>query len=300
MALLRLLPPLCLLLQLAGCAVADGAEQDTFVSVGSLPEVVSTGPAPAPARPLPALPLPPASAVAVAAPLESTPDLYALSLRLRVRADDGDVQAAWQLSQIHEYCAGHAADPARYAQVGAPGVPGMAAARARISRRCGGFVPADGLVREQVITQRRQAALEGSLAAEASLLGLGEPLSADPDYRRDLALRVLEAGDGEAMYALAPAMGLRASDDPAMAGLVAGSVEAELAWRLAACELGKDCGPGSMVMDSYCAHGGICSSHEGEHLIDLVQRTRPQQVAGRNQATLLMRQLLEARRLAWR
>jgi hypothetical protein len=33
----------------------------------------------------------------------------------------------------------------------------------------------------------------------------------------------------------------------------------ELAWQLAACRLGQDCGPDSSLMTSYCANGGICS-----------------------------------------
>lgn len=296
----RLLPA-CLLAMMAGCAVPDGqvasagsawpaAPAVTVVDAGPQP-VVPAGDAVS-ARPAARLPGDPGL-------LEASNDLYALSLQLRARADGGDVQAAWQLSRIHEYCAGHAADPARYAQVGPPGIAGVASARQRISQRCAGFAPGDGLAREQVLAARRQAALAGSLAAEASLLALGRPLLDDADYRRDLVERVLATGDAEALYALAPAMGLRAARDPAMAGLVAGDVDAELAWRLAACRLGKDCGPGSMVMDSYCAHGGICSSREGDHLIDLVQRA-PQADGKSDQATLLMQQLLEARRLAWR
>jgi hypothetical protein len=40
---------------------------------------------------------------------------------------------------------------------------------------------------------------------------------------------------------------------------VAGTQFAELAWQLAACKLGQDCGPKGSLMTSYCANGGICS-----------------------------------------
>lgn len=285
----------CLLAPLAGCGLLERP-----LAVADAPAVVR-GQAPVLAAGLAQRPASATGRVASAAwrELEHDSDLYGLALRLRAHADGGDVQASWQLSRIHEYCAGYAADPARYAQVGPPGV-GVAAARARISRRCGGFAPGDGLGREQVLARRQQAALAGNLAAEASLLGLGQPLFDDAEYRRDLVERVLAEGEGEALYALAPAMGRRAARDPAMNGLMAGELEHELAWRLAACELGKDCGPGSMAMDSYCAHGGICASQAGDHLMDLVQQDAHKRGVTSDPATLLMQQLLEARRKAWR
>jgi hypothetical protein len=172
-------------------------------------------------------------------------------------------------------------------------------ARARVQQRCGGFAPVDQLGREPVLLQRRLAAEQGNLAAEASLLGLGAPLHTDADYRRDLVERVLEARDPEAFFALAPAMGLRAAADPALVGVVAGDASAELAWRVAACQLGKACGPGSMVMDNYCANGGICSQIAGDDFVHFVQDA----VASGQEAThmkAMIEQLLQARSRTWR
>ena len=42
-------------------------------------------------------------------------------------------------------------------------------------------------------------------------------------------------------------------------GEVSGTSLSELAWVVAACELGQECGPDSTLMTTYCANGGICS-----------------------------------------
>lgn len=291
---------------LCGCAVSVPEPVQAPVAVAPGPLAAARAPA---AGPLPALPasIPPASSSSLPAlpalqplqALEQAGDLYGLSVRLQAQARGGDVQAAWLLSRVHEYCAGYAGDPQAYARVSATTPLPVQRARARVQQRCGGFAPADRLGRAPVLQQRRQAAGQGSLAAEASLLGLGAPLYDDGDYRRDLVERVLEARDAEAFYALAPAMGLRAAADPALEGLVAGDALAELAWRVAACRLGKACGPESMVMDNYCANGGICAQTAGDDFVHFVQETlaNGQQAAHMN---LMIEQLLQARRRTWR
>jgi len=70
--------------------------------------------------------------------------------------------------------------------------------------------------------------------------------------------------------ALAPAMGLRAAGDKALAGMVAGDPLTEVAWRVAACELGMACGPQSLLMNSFCANGGICTQDAGQDFTDFV------------------------------
>jgi hypothetical protein len=54
-------------------------------------------------------------------------------------------------------------------------------------------------------------------------------------------------------------MGIAGSGQEAYLGSVSGTQLSELAWLLAACRLGNACGPGSVLMTSYCANGGICS-----------------------------------------
>lgn len=197
---------------------------------------------------------------------ESADDLHAFVHRLLPAALAGGAEAAWMVSRVYDYCAAHAADPTGFArdtdQLGRMGFTtsaSMAAARERVAHRCRQFSPIDGIDRELVLWYRVEAAEAGSLAAEAALLAMDEPLDDEANYRRDLVDRVQASGDAQAFSALAPAMGLAASGDPAYAGQLAGTPMAELAWQLGACALGLDCAADGALMTSYCVNGGICS-----------------------------------------
>ena len=65
-------------------------------------------------------------------------------------------------------------------------------------------------------------------------------------------------------------MGIQASGDRAFEGQVAGTRLAEVAWRVAACELGMECGADSAVMVTQCANGGICSRDPGQDFSSFV------------------------------
>jgi len=213
----------------------------------------------------------------IRADIEGDTDLFAYAQRLRWQADSGNVEARWMLSRVYDYCSQYANDPGGYQLdntvlngMGERASTAMASARQRVAARCGGFVASDGLGYPLVFAQRRQAAQAGNLAAEASLLADGQPLQTDEDYRRGLVQRVRDSHDPEAYMALAPAMGIRASGDRAMTGLVAGEALSELAWRVAACELGMACGSDSVLMNSFCANGGICSQQTDQDFTDFV------------------------------
>lgn len=198
---------------------------------------------------------------------EAAPDLFAYSQSLAPAVRAGDAEATWLMSKVVDYCAGYSVDPAGFARdtalLGGMGLRSsttIAASRGRIGERCRRFSDADGLTPSLAYTLRIDAARAGSLAAEAALMGMGEPLAADGDYARDLVVRVRQSLDAEAYGAIAPAMGtldarLAAAAEPDIAPQFR-----ELAWQLAACELGMDCGPDSALMTSYCASGGICSN----------------------------------------
>lgn len=207
-----------------------------------------------------------AAMLATGTSLEGTGNLFDYAGQLRLAADGGDAQASWTLSRIYDYCALYAQDPQGYslddqvlAGLGLQAAPGLLAARSRVGQRCHGFARGDQLGRLQLLQRRQQAARSGNLAAEAALLAMGEPLSTRPDYRSSLVERVIQSQDPEAFLALSPAMGAVAAGDQALAGQVAGSQFTQLAWQVAACRLGLDCGPDSVLMTTYCANGGICS-----------------------------------------
>jgi len=202
---------------------------------------------------------------------EDSTDLFAYSRELMVLAAAGDADAMWLMSLVQDHCAGFAADPAGYAQdtrviagLALANGGAMLAARQRVQQRCARFVPEDGFSSATIITRRIQAAQAGSLAAEAALLAMEQPLQEGDDYRRDLVQRVLDSGDPFAYLAIAPAMGTIGSGRRDTLGEVSGSELTEIAWRVAACQLGMDCSPGGSMMTNYCVNGGICSQDESQ------------------------------------
>ncbi|MBT2767828.1 hypothetical protein J7J08_09265 [Stenotrophomonas sp. ISL-67] len=213
----------------------------------------------------------------IRADIEGDTDLFAYARRLRLQAADGNAEAGWMVSRVYDYCAIYAMDPGGYqldnnvlTGLGMSASSPMVLARERVARRCAGFVSSDGLGRSLILTQRVLAARAGNLAAEAALFADGQPLKDSPDYRRDLVERVMGSRDPEAYMAISTAMGQRASGDGALQGLVAGDQFSELAWRLAACELGMACGPDSVLMNNFCANGGICSQDGGQDFATFV------------------------------
>lgn len=200
------------------------------------------------------------------ADFETAPDLFVYAQRVSALARAGDADAQWMLSRVYDYCAGFAANPTAYANdthaiaaLDVSTAPAMASARERVSTRCARFLPSDGLTRDVIQETRLRAALAGSLPAEAALMAEGAPLSEDAGYRSDLVRRVQASNDPQAYFALSTAMGLAASGAEAELGAVSGTWLAEIAWQMAACRLGLECGPRGNLMTSYCAHGGICS-----------------------------------------
>ena len=202
---------------------------------------------------------------------EHARDLYAYANTLAPAARAGDPEATWMLSRVYDYCSAYAMAPADYVgdtraiqDMELATSSAMVAARTRTSDRCARFVPEDGLSYTMILGMTREAAEAGSLAAEAALLAAGEPLDSSDGYRHELVDRVQQSQDPESFAALAPAMGIQASGDRAFEGQVAGTRLAEVAWQVAACDLGMDCSADSAVMVSQCANGGICSRDPGQ------------------------------------
>lgn len=197
---------------------------------------------------------------------EQAPDLYSFAQSLRSRADAGEPEAIWLLTRVYDYCANYANAPVDYGNdtraieaMKLRTSTAMLAARGRVSSRCARFVPDDNLSFPMILLKRVDAAKNGSLPAEASLLAAGKPLEKTEEYRNDLIDRVVRSKDPEAYSALSPGMGIASNGRSGSFARVAGTQFAELAWQLAACKLGQDCGAKGSLMTSYCANGGICS-----------------------------------------
>lgn len=197
---------------------------------------------------------------------EHSDDLYGYAQELGPAVRAGQPAETWMYSRVLDYCSGYAASPADYgrdtqaiAGMNLRTSAAMVAARNRVGQRCARFTPDDDLSYATILANRVRAAKAGSLPAEAALLGMDEPLNDDEDYVRDLVDRVRNSLDPEAFFAISPKMGIASSGRRNFYGPVAGTQFSELAWQLAACRLGLDCSPDSVLMTTYCANGGICS-----------------------------------------
>jgi hypothetical protein len=208
---------------------------------------------------------------------EGASDLYAYVQGLRAKEAAGDPDALWEVSRVLDYCAAYAANPTGYAadtrvisKLKGSATATMAAARDRVGQRCARFAPADDFSPSALRAKRLEAARAGSLAAEAALLAMGEPLFVGNEYKQDLVERVRRSRSPDAYVAISPAMGVAGSGQEAYLGSISGSQLSELAWLLAACRLGNDCSPGSVLMTSYCANGGICSRDSSQDFYTFV------------------------------
>lgn len=208
---------------------------------------------------------------------EHSDDLFGYAQELGPAVRAGEPDATWMYSRVLDYCASYAASPADYgrdtqaiAGMNLQTSAAMAAARNRVGQRCARFTPSDDLSYGTIVATRIRAAKAGSLPAEASLLGMDQPLQPDADYVRDLIDRVRNSLDPDAFFAISPKMGIAASGRRNFYGPVAGTQFSELAWQLAACRLGLDCSPNSVLMTTYCANGGICSQDPDQDFNDFV------------------------------
>lgn len=196
-------------------------------------------------------------------------DLYSFYQDMRSKADAGSSEALWFSYKVMDYCSKYAANPSMYASdtdALAAGIPSgvarsLKSARSSIAHRCRGFAGGAAYSHSSLKTSLEAAAAAGNLAAEATLLVNGYPLSTSPEYPRELVKSILASGDPEAYLAISSAMGPQASSGGAAVGPVAGTADAALAWQLAACRKGLDCSATGSLMRSYCVNGGVCGPY---------------------------------------
>ncbi|MGH8027142.1 MAG: hypothetical protein ACREO0_10490 [Pseudoxanthomonas sp.] len=268
-----------LLLAVAGLLVAVGWNRGLADSAGLTPRVEreGSGMAIAVADSRPGSAPKPLAGNGERADFEGAGDLYTYLQGLRARERAGEPDALWRVSRVLDYCAAYAADPEGYAldtqrisELKGSATAAMAAARGRVGQRCARFAPVDDFSLAALRAKRLEAARAGSLAAEAALLAMGEPLSSSNEYKQDLVERVRLSGNPEAYVAISPAMGIAASGQEDYFGRISGTQYSELAWLLAACRLGNDCSPNGVLMTSYCANGGICSRDSSQDFYTFV------------------------------
>ncbi len=134
----------------------------------------------------------------------------------------------------------------------------MAAAGGITERRCAGFAgerigpSAIKMMRDRAIAQGSVAAKVEEFARNAMLKG------APPEQIKAAANEVLAMRDPEAVAAMAQLMGApTAGELQALQPLPAGTSLSEAAWNVAACRMGRDCGPNSAAVRQMCLSGGV-------------------------------------------
>ncbi len=197
---------------------------------------------------------------------------------LKEAAEMGDVLAQRLLAEVYDACATAKLDPEDFlsrhtttpfiSEVNTDELS-LSLAHARV-HDCtlvdeGGF-PSWQLVREWYA----RAASKGDLAARIHEL--------DADYRNgppmavgeaeQLLEKVIASQDPAAVYAYGEAMGggLSRNLGAPRSSLVEGK-SASRVWRLAACRMGYDCGPQSMMYSNLCLHEGACSYGDYEQVL---------------------------------
>lgn len=238
----------------------------------------------------------------IRAQFERADDLRSYVDDLAAKAAAGDPDAAWMISRVYDYCASYSVNPSSYARDSETMAVASASTelslrmhRNRVATRCRGFSRKDGLNQALIVESRRFAAKAGSLPAEAALFAARDPLYAGPAYEKALVERIRYSRDPEAYLAISEAMGLSANDKRWDIEGLYGVPHADLAWQLAACQLGLDCGPRSSLMTMYCANAGICSSNADQDFHSFVfDAAVPRQGADRIQE--MVRLILASRR----
>lgn len=199
----------------------------------------------------------------------SSNDLFDLVNELRNASENGNAEATWLISKAYEECfllsvsgaAGFENDMQMRMKI-TPDInkAGTSNAFKKVAQRCGRF-SGQAIKLAEITALKSKAAGQGSLAAAAEAFQVGmitNPALNTPARQKSLAHDALASRNPEAMAALATAMGQVAADRmAALSPLPAGTPQAEAAWNIAACRMGKACDRSSPTMIQMCVAGGV-------------------------------------------
>ena len=201
-------------------------------------------------------------------------DLAMLVEQLKPLAEAGNAAAARVIVHAFEECFAYALRPEATIQYLAASIATRPPEVQKPSRqllthydeRCAGLAAAGAITFGEIQLWLDHAVAAGDLASHLKkhkLRGLTDSSMYDESLRR-----LLDQARRSADPAVVAEMGFfevqAAKDQPAP-----GSIRAELvgvAWDLAACDLGMDCGPNSPMLRYSCLHMGLCGYSSLEHL----------------------------------
>lgn len=201
---------------------------------------------------------------------ERTSDLFGFTLSMRPLSDTGNGEASRLIAEAYAECWTYALDSSGFlsdmhlkAELRPDLSKSLTQAYRRVEERCRFFRGAEiGPKASRELLRR--AASQGDVAAQVKLFALerGNHKSGQmTDDLRKLGQKVLVSRDPYAFAAFAEVIGtasLGRIDE--LYPMPAGTVAAEAAWQIAACRLGRNCGPSSTIVTNMCINGGMnCS-----------------------------------------
>lgn len=268
-----------------GSVVAE-AEQRQSVHAAGVPAAITPAAVPALASPQPA---------SRAARFEATQELSALLVELHDAAAHGDAEAARLAATAYDECYALSAQPQRAAQLAQYGQslpePQRSAAlrhSRNLRQRCSSLLAAGAIAPDDSRLLHEKAVQAGDLASIAAELS-GKAADMPEDSVRQTLRRIVATRDAEAIGRLAEVMGASSADQRDIYGPFSGSVADSLAWQLVACDLGRACGPDSLLVRTPCVSAGACLAGDFRDYLRHFQAT-PAQF---EQALIKEKQLLE-------
>ncbi len=205
---------------------------------------------------------------------ESSTDLFMLAQEMRELAIRGDPEALTTLVDIEFECGnfirsdGDLSQLPRMLQKQNPALkPAVDAVLARAKARCQRFTKSDKATYEQMHSQLVLAGQKGSPSAKAQLMTMMDTHLLPDDLFVKTVEEIIASGDSDAIARLGGVMGRNVFGREQLFDVPAASDAAENAYYLAACQLGKDCGPNSQLLAQICLNGIGCGYQSFEALL---------------------------------
>jgi len=198
-----------------------------------------------------------------------SPNLYQQYRTLKQRAEAGDAVAQRLVAQVLIDCAHIYDHPLKFSPLELSDVPADSPesmsidAHRALEQNC---AQVEGGVRVTLKDGEhwyRKAAANGDLAARALV-----NMSRHPPFTADEAQRFLEeviaSKDPAAVFAYGNVMGGQVTENLGEGYGPLVSNNASLAWMLAGCRMGMDCGPDSPLVANHCLHHAVCGKGDYE------------------------------------
>jgi hypothetical protein len=206
---------------------------------------------------------------------ESAIDLLPLAEELRVRAAHGDTEALVTLADLEAECMAYVVSngdrsyvPRAMQKLHPEIKPWVDSLLARTTARCERFTKNDLGTHKQREDALMAAAKQGSALAKARLLSRMPTTKDLTDQQFATAVHeIIATGNPDAIFDLSAVLGAGVAGREKLFDVPSGSEVATDAYVLAACRMGRDCGPNSQLLAALCFNGVACGYQSYEELV---------------------------------